>query len=343
MVVAGLLASGAIAWLGHREWDPSALREAAAAYRRGDFQAAQSKATAHLASRPLSRAAALIAAQSLGQLKRAGEAEPYYRRAGRLTLEVLHGRALALIEARLHDRAIAVYEEIHARSPDDVAALRRLAVAQILLSRWNQALEVAGRLKRLPRGEVIGYTLAGLVYHDTDRPEAAVVEFQRVFALDPQLLQMPLQPRQQFWVYLTKDLVGLGRGAVARPYLALAIAEREDPLYHDLLGDSYWQEGEIEDAERSWLRSIEVDPRRAQPWLSLGQLDLQRNRPERAIERLTKAAGLAPSAREPYYGLGQAYARLGLGEDAARCRAIADRLRPEIMTQPRGMGESRSH
>ena len=342
-VVAGLLTIGGLAWLGYREWDPPTLREASAAYRRGDLEAAYRKAAGHLASRPMSRAAALIAARSLGQLKRAGEAEPYYRRAGQLSLDVLHDRAFALSQARLHDRAIEVYEEILERSPADIPALRRLAVDQILLSRWNRALDVAGRLQRLPKGAVIGHTLAGVIYHDTARPDAAAVEFERVVALDPDLRQMPLQPREQFWVYLTKDLVGLGRGADARPYLARAISEREFPLYHDLLGESYWQEGQFEDAEQSWLKSIEVNPRRPQPWLSLGQLELQRNRPERAVERLTRAAELAPSAREPYYGLGQAYSRLGRGEDAARCRAIADRLRPEIATQPRGMGEPKSH
>jgi tetratricopeptide (TPR) repeat protein len=341
--MAGLLAIGALAWLGHREWDPPALREAASAYRRGDLEAAHRKATAHLSSRPMSRAAALIAAQSLGRLGRAGEAEPYYRRAGRLGIDVEHGRAFALIQARLHDGAAEVYEEILSRSPGDVTALRRLAVARILQSRWNDALEVAGRLKRLPRGEVIGYTLAGVVYHDTARPDAAVVEFERVVAIDPDLLQMPLQPKEQFWVYLTQDLVGLGRGDDARPYLARALADRQAPYYYDLLGESFWQEGAIEDAERSWLKSIEINPRRAQPWLSLGNLDLQRNHLEGAVERLGRAAGLAPSAREPYYSLSQAYSRLGRGDEAARCRTMADRLRPEILTPPRGMGESRSH
>jgi tetratricopeptide (TPR) repeat protein len=342
-VIAGLLAMVALAWLGYREWDPPTLREAASAYRRGDLEAAHRKATGHLSSRPMSRTAALIAARSLGRMGRAGEAEPYSQRAGRLGVDVEHDRAFALIQARLHSQAAEVYEEILSRSPGDVTALRRLAVARILQSRWNDALEVAGRLKQLPRGKVIGYTLAGVVYHDTARPDAAVVEFEHVVALDPDLLQMPLQPKQQFWVYLTQDLVGLGRGEDARPYLTRALADRQDPFYYDLLGESFWQEGAMEDAERSWLKSIELNPRRAQPWLSLGNLELQRNHPEAAVERLCRAAGLAPSAREPYYSLGQAYSRLGRGEEAARCRSIADRLASEILTPPRGMGESRSH
>ena len=342
-IVAGLLASVGFVWLGYREWDPPALREAEAAYRRGRLDLAYRRAAAHLESRPMSRTAALIAARSLARLKRVEEAEAYYRRAGQLSPDVLHDRAYALIQARLLDRAAGVYEEILARSPDDIAALRRLAVAQIMRSRWNDALEVARRLERLPRGRVIGHTLAGVVYHDTDRPDAAVEEFERVVELDPELIEMPLEPKEQFWIYLTTDLVGLGRGDDARPYLARALADREDAYLHDLLGESFWQEGAIEEAEKSWRKSIEINPRRARPWLRLGQLELQRNRPERAVELLGRAAGLAPSAREPYYSLSQAYSRLGQKGEADRCRSMADRLRPEILKQPLGMGNSGSH
>jgi len=339
---AALFMIGAIGWIGLREWDPPMLRDAAAAYRRGDLELAHRQASAHLASRPMSRSAALIAAQSLGLLGRAGEAEPYYRRAGTLGIETLHARALALVQARLHDQAAEVYGEILARAPGDILALRRLAVAHILRSRWAEALEVAGRLKAIPQGEVIGYTLAGVIYHDTDRPESAVVELERVVALDPDLLRMPLEPKEQFWAHLTQDLVQIGRGEEARPFLTRAISQHRNPYFLDLLGETYWQGGESEEAERCWLHSIEIDPRRARPWLALGNLDMQRNRPRQAIERLSRAASLAPTAREPAYALSQSYRRLGQADEAERYRAIADGLRPEIHKPPPGMGEARS-
>ncbi len=343
-IIAGvaLIAIVPIAWFGWREWDPPVLVEAAAALRRGDLESARRKAAAHLASRPFSRAGALIAARSLAGLGRVEEAESHYRRAGRLDDDVLHQRALALVRARLNKPAIEVYEEILARSPGDVVALRRMAVSQILLSRWDDALATAGQLARTPGGAVIGHTLAGVVYHDTDRPDASVPEFERVLALDPDLLQMPLDPKAQFWVYLSQDLLRLGRGADARPYLARALDRGEDAYLLDMLGTSYWQEGEIEDAERRWLRSIELNPRRPHPWLMLGNLELQRNRLEPAVERLGRAAALAPTAREPFYGLSLACGRLGRRDEADRYRAIAERLRAEIQAPPRVMGESKS-
>jgi tetratricopeptide (TPR) repeat protein len=342
-VMTVLLGFGALSWLGYLEWAPPVLAEATAAYRRGDFERAQRKSTEYLARRPWSQAAALIAAQSLGALNRPGEAEPYYRRAGRLDSDLLHRRAFALVQAGLQDQAIEVYREVLSRSPDDIMALRRLAGAQILMSRWNEALQIAGQLKQIPRGEVIGYTLAGVVYHDTGRADAAVVEFERVVALDPDLTRMPLQPKLQFWVYLIKALVDLGRGSDAHPHLARALVDHQVPYLYDLLGQSFWQEGDFEAAERSWLRSIDLNPRRGQPWLLLGNLDLQRNRPGPAVERLARAAELAPSAREPYYGLSMAYGRLGRREEAAKCRSMAEQARPELANQPRGMGPSWSH
>jgi tetratricopeptide (TPR) repeat protein len=325
----GLLLIGALAAIGVQEWDPPTLREASADYSRGAYEAARRKACAHLEARPMSRTAALIAARSLGRLGRPGEAEAYYRKAGPLGLELLHERAFTLIQAHLNDEAAEVYREILSGSPRDVLSLRRLAVTHILRSRWNDAIEVAGQLKSFPEGEVIGHTLAGVVYHDTDRPEEAVVELERVVALDPDLARMPLEPKEQFWVYLTQDLVKIGRLEQARPYLARALAERELPFYHDLLGRSSWLQGEIDDAERSWWRSIQINPGRPGPWLALGNLELQRGHPELAIERLSRAASLAPTSREPAYGLSQAYLRLGRREEADRYRAIADRSRTE--------------
>ena len=81
----------------------------------------------HLTGRPWSHEAALWAARCLSRLDYAGEAEPYYDRAGRLTLNDLQIRAYGLARGPSSERAIQAYNEILAISPDNVTALRRLA------------------------------------------------------------------------------------------------------------------------------------------------------------------------------------------------------------------------
>ncbi|WP_435006095.1 tetratricopeptide repeat protein [Tundrisphaera lichenicola] len=328
-------------WLGWREWDPPKLREASSDYRRGDYQAAFRKSSDYEKRRPWSQAAASLAGRSLARLGRIEEAEAYFEKAGLSEVEILHERAQRLVDSRLNEEAIEIYRRILIRSVDDVLALRKMAEAQIMLSRWNGALETTGRLQEIFGGELIGHTLAGVVYHNTDRPEEAIHEFQRVLTIDPSLAGMPLEPKSQLWIYLCQDLLSVGRASEARGYLTRAMADGESPYLFDLLGSAYLQVGELEDAEHAWLLSIQRDANRARPWLLLGNLELLRNHPERAIERLNRAVALAPTAREPAYGLSQAYERLGRREEAGRYRAIANRLSPQILKPSPGMGSAR--
>src|SRR5438552_3746221 len=76
-VVATLLAA-VIGWL---EYDPPALAQAEAAYRRNELDAALRIARGHLDRGPYSRAATLLAARCLSRLGRPKEAEPHYQKA----------------------------------------------------------------------------------------------------------------------------------------------------------------------------------------------------------------------------------------------------------------------
>ena len=337
-VLVGLLIIGSLTWRLWLELNPEALRAAEAAYRRGDLTTALATATAYLQKRPWSGRAALIAARSLTRLDHAEQAEPYYGRAGRLELDDLHLRSLGLGLANLCEPAIRSYREILKRSPADVLALRRLAGMLIVQHRWDEALAVADRLVMIPSGVVIGHTLAGVVHHDNENPDGAAAEFEQVLALDPELRRMPLSPRLQFWIYLTRDLLTIGRAADAQRYLRRALEESDDVYLLDLLGQACWQQGDLDEAERWWRQSTERNDQRASPFLSLGRLALQRNRPEEAIPSLERAAKLAPGAREPVYHLSIAHRRLGHREEADRLRDQAKRLPDPSVPRRTGMG-----
>ena len=187
-----------------------ALEEARRAYTRGNAETCLQHALDHLERRPWSREAALLVARCLSRMDYTEEAEPYFRRAGALSLNDLHLRAYGLARGPHHDRAIAAYREILDRSPDDVIAMRRLAAVLLAQNDTPQLLELADRLSRVPGGEVVGAMLRGTVYHNESNPQMAVASFERVLELDPGLREMPAS-RKLFWDQLAKDLVECGR------------------------------------------------------------------------------------------------------------------------------------
>jgi tetratricopeptide (TPR) repeat protein len=323
LIVTGSMAAAAV-W---SELHPADLARAEAAYRGNHLGTALRAAEGHLARRPSSRRAALLAARCLSRLGRPDEAEGCYRKAAPLDVEDLHLRAYALVLANRREPAIRAYREILDRRPDDVLALSRMAGVLISESRWAETLEAARRLIEIPDGVVIGHTLAGVVHHNTRDSELAVFAFDRVVALDPALERMPLKPRSMFWADYGHNLLVVGRWADAQKCLLRALADGEDPKVADLLGQSYYLAGEADEAERYWRLALQWDADRPGTWWRIGKLELQRGRAAAAIEPLCRATSIQPDAVGPLYSLGLAYRRLGRGEEADRCMKRVERLR----------------
>jgi tetratricopeptide (TPR) repeat protein len=185
-------------------------------------------------------------------------------------------------------------------------------------SRWAEVLALSERLIKIPDGAVIGHTLAGVVHHNTRDSELAVFAFDRVLELDPQLKRMPLKPRSLFWTQYGHNLLAVGRWAEARRHLHRALSEGNDAKVADLLGQSYYLEGALDDAEQCWRLALQWAPDRYGTWWRIGKLALQRGRPGEAIEPLQRAAALEPKAVGPLYSLALAYRRLGRREQSDR-------------------------
>jgi Flp pilus assembly protein TadD len=160
----------------------------------------------------------------------------------------------------------------------------------------------------------------------------AVFAFDRVLALDPDLERMPLKPRSMFWTDYGSNLLAVGRWAEARRALHRALEEGDDPKVADLLGQSYYLEGALDDAERWWRLALQWDPGRSGTWWRIGKLELQRGRPAAALEPLRRAAALEPKAIGPLYSLALAYRGLGRREESDRILEQARRLRSAATT-----------
>jgi tetratricopeptide (TPR) repeat protein len=303
-----------------------ALAKARTADKRGERAECLEYALDHLDRQPWNREAALLAARSLSQLDYADDAEPYYRRAGALSIADLHTRAYALLRRGRLDDAIRLYNEVLALAPNNITALRRLAAIYLTQNNNDALMALADRLNKLPEGVPIGYTLLGAVQHHNDNHEMAVAAFERVLKEDPQLKVMPL-PRQLFWTEFCSDLMSIGRFDDACRYLARAVDEMPDPTLLDFLGRAYELNGMLDEAERCWQKSAQNDRRTYLPLLNLGKLAARRKQYSEAIDYLTRAEQLAPDHGDVCYQLGLVYHFVGNEAAAARYRKKLEELR----------------
>jgi tetratricopeptide (TPR) repeat protein len=310
---------------------------ARAAYTRHQYRDALQAAQSHLRFFPYDRRASLLAARCLTRLGQNREAEDHYRRAGRLDLDDMQTRAVGLLQSDRPWQAIVVYEDILAQWPDNALALKRSAAVRMGMKQWRKVLELAARLVAIAGEEVAGRTLEGIAHHELKQYAQAVSASSRVLDLDPELKTM-LLPRTLFWNNLALDLMALGRTDEARANLLRALSGSDDAGLKELLGTTYSQTGEFDQAERYWQEAVSLDPKIADAWLGLGRLAMSRRHWKQAAEFLTRAAELSVDAVEPLYNLSLAHRMMGEMDKADRFRRLADQKRRNSPERG-GMGE----
>ncbi len=301
------------------------------AYSRGDLAGSLQHALDHLERQPWNRQANLLAARCLSRMDFAEQAEPYFRRAGRLSLGDMQLRAYGLARGPHPEQAIPAYGRILEQAPDNVLAMRRLAAVLLSQSDAGRCLELAARLERTPGGEVFGAMLRGTVYHNQSNSQLAVAGFERVLELDPQLEQIS-GSRKLFWTQLSRDLVDCGRIEDAGRHIERALADGQDADLMDELGFIYFLRGDLEEARRCYRQAIEWDPSFYRPHLNLAKLDIQLRRREDALRELNQARALAPRRYSIVYSLALLYRQLGLTAEADQVRRELQSVREESST-----------
>jgi len=190
--------------------------------------------------------------------------------------------------------AVALFEEVVREDPVHRKALYALGNC---LSRLGRAEEAALAMQR---------------FRDAERSEEERIDRER---------------RGYFLMIEIDAALGKGdvSGAVERARRAVAL-NPGDPRLHALLGQCLDAAGDDVGALKAFRRSFELNPRDPAAAVEAGRLLAKGGRFEEAIKMLETAARLDPLMPEPHRLLAAAWERLGKAKEAARERAIWEKL-----------------
>lgn len=107
-------------------------------------------------------------------------------------------------------------------------------------------------------------------------------------------------------------------------------AARKAAVAYYLKGREYFDSGALNKAVDSYLQSLELEPRAAEVFLSLGHAYLKLKNNQEAGKMFKEATLLNPELTEAHYGLGLHYLMLGRNKKAADSFKRATLLRPDM-------------
>jgi tetratricopeptide (TPR) repeat protein len=155
-----------------------------------------------------------------------------------------------------------------------------------------------------------------------------------VLQLDPELHEMPAS-RAMLANHLATDLIECGRIEDAGRYLTRYLSNAPDANLVNLLGQTYFLRGEMEEAERCYRQAAELDPGHYAPHLGLAKVAVQLRRREDALKHLNQARLLAPREYSVLYNLASVYRQLGLAAEANDVQDAIRDLRTSITSAQR--------
>lgn len=181
-------------------------------------------------------------------------------------VELGAARAELLLRLELEDDALAVYDEILARHPDETVIRYARGLLHARLAHVEEALadfeHIVARHPDDPSAlNALGFTLTDM----TDRHEDAYPLIQRALELEP---DDPAILDSMGWV-----LFKLGRAEEALPYVERSWELQRDPEIAAHLGEILWSLGRTEAARDVWLDAIVEFPGSEVLLDTMGRLD----------------------------------------------------------------------
>ncbi len=230
LAVVGLSAA---AWRLAPGWLAAAPSPALAAYERGDYREARTRAAAVLARKPDDPEAMTLMARASGRLGVDETAQALYGRIGEGKMQAEDFAVLgSILERQGQAAAVTVLERAAALDPGHSEALSGLARLHAREGRLPEAIDAARKLASRPGWESRGSLILGVLEAEDANPEAAAEAIDRALLADPALAGGITSPAS------ARKLLAASRLRMARPADALEALKPIGP-----------------DPEASWLAS----------------------------------------------------------------------------------------
>lgn len=132
------------------------------------------------------------------------------------------------------------------------------------------------------------------------------------------------------WAHLNLGaaLSARGKYAEAAPHFVRSYELKPGWRAADFAGFSYQNSGDLSQAERWFVRALEINPSLPDAWFAVGQIRLQQQRPAEAATYFQKALAIQPDAEGYHYALGSALEQLGQVPAALEAYRTELRLHP---------------
>ncbi|PPT05836.1 hypothetical protein CKA32_004905 [Geitlerinema sp. FC II] len=213
------------------------------------------------------------------------------------------------------DQADRLYRDILNEDPQRAEALHGLGAVAYQKGECDRAIELVERAIELDSRNPVFYNTLGMAYRAKGKPEAAVANYRKGIAIEPQSATL--------------------QANLSRAWYDLLQCDRTAALTHLIqTARQFHRAGYLQQAEKLYRQLLDREPNHPDGLQGLGTLAYQQRQFDRAIAFLQQAIDRSPDNSSYHHNLGAAYQAQQNIAEAAACYRRAIELDPSL-EQPR--------
>lgn len=208
------------------------------------------------------------------------------------------------------DAALAQFDTLLARDPENAAAWLNRGLVLQHRKRWDEARAAYRRAAELREGYAAAWYNLGKLEARLERYPDAAAAYARALEKDPQHAKAAVS------LGVVRGALGDDEGAVAAFRRAVAIAPN-DASAHFNLGLALRRQGALQEAITAYQKVLEIDPESVAALQNLGVCYARAGQPQLAVRTFNEALDIDPSLVSVRYNLAIQYRKQDLAEQAA--------------------------
>lgn len=219
------------------------------------------------------------------------------------------------LQERNYDEAVQMAQETIADMPESYDARVMLGDAYLYKGEPDKARESFEALVNMAPNNPLGHYRLGIAQRATKNNDKALTSFEKALSLNPKLMD----------VFSSLVLLHAGQGRYKEAFAACErqIAQVKDipaavGMVYEIQGGLHMARKEMDAAEASFQKALEVNPNAIRPYYGLANVYLMKNEADKAASQFETLATKNPNEVRPVMMLGILNDMQGKYEDARR-------------------------